>query len=394
MNSFKSLAMAAALCAAPIASNAAEIIAIPGDFVFAHDANPGKGYRDLMVQTLVIHNDGEASATLTGLQIDVLSASGGHLSKQVPMERLLGQTREFAGMAGQGFAAFLNAQLLEEEGLAAAIAPDVQLARDARLAPGAALIATAHYIAVDFDPKSIVITATLADEDNQIKTATRRLSVRRREYPVAYIAPLKGAWLARGYPSIESHHRYIPSNEFAIDFFKTGENGSMDKGERLSAEDDYGYGAPVYAVADGEVVFVLDGEVQDPEALSRGDGESIEAARQRITQYQMRRFAQDFRAAAAGNMITIRHEADGVVEYSNYAHLKPESINVKAGDRVRQGEAIAAVGNTGDSTLTHLHFQINAGADAFHSRSLPVSFTNSRSLYVGQDQGRFLRFEE
>lgn len=52
-----------------------------------------------------------------------------------------------------------------------------------------------------------------------------------------------------------------------------------------------------------------------------------------------------------GNTVLIRH-ADGRV--TGYAHL--DSINVKAGDRVSQGAAFAASGNTGNSTGPHLHF--------------------------------------
>lgn len=52
-----------------------------------------------------------------------------------------------------------------------------------------------------------------------------------------------------------------------------------------------------------------------------------------------------------GNTVLIRH-ADG--RTTGYAHL--DSINVKAGDRVTQGTAFAASGNTGNSTGPHLHF--------------------------------------
>nr|WP_314187430.1 M23 family metallopeptidase [uncultured Brevundimonas sp.] len=52
-----------------------------------------------------------------------------------------------------------------------------------------------------------------------------------------------------------------------------------------------------------------------------------------------------------GNTVLIRH-ADGRV--TGYAHL--DSINVRAGDRVTQGTAFAASGNTGNSTGPHLHF--------------------------------------
>lgn len=54
-----------------------------------------------------------------------------------------------------------------------------------------------------------------------------------------------------------------------------------------------------------------------------------------------------------GNMIDIDH-GDGLT--SRYAHLS--SITIKAGQMVRRGERIGAVGSTGRSTGPHLHFEV------------------------------------
>lgn len=54
-----------------------------------------------------------------------------------------------------------------------------------------------------------------------------------------------------------------------------------------------------------------------------------------------------------GNYILVRHNN----EYSTaYAHLS--KISVKAGDRVRQGQVIGAVGATGNTTGAHLHYEV------------------------------------
>ena len=60
------------------------------------------------------------------------------------------------------------------------------------------------------------------------------------------------------------------------------------------------------------------------------------------------------------NFIRIVH-ADGSMAV--YAHLQPEGVQVRAGQRVRKGQRIGLSGNTGFSTAPHLHFvlQVNAG---------------------------------
>jgi len=62
-------------------------------------------------------------------------------------------------------------------------------------------------------------------------------------------------------------------------------------------------------------------------------------------------------SGSLGNAILIRH--DRGVE-TLYGHL--EKILVKEGDKVEQGTAIGIVGNTGQSTGKHLHFEVLVGS--------------------------------
>ncbi len=383
-----------AVSAAVAPAAAMDVKMAPGDFVLTHDVNPGRGYFDVMAQSIILHNDEAAPVTLTALQLDLFGAGGEIASMTAPVSVIASQTAEFAGMASQGLGVFFNAQILNEAGLSSVFGDGAALASGALLAPGEAAITTAHYMTARFLPKTFQVTVSYLDGAGAARTRTLALPVRRHDSAIAYKAPLAGSWMISGFPSLTSHHRFIPSNEFALDFFGAGPDGALDKGVKRDPSDDYGFGAPVLAAADGEVVFVLDGEVQNADALSRREGEPIDEARARITRYQMQRFAEDFRAAATGNLVVLRHEKDGAVEYSSYGHLKESSIKVAAGDKVKQGEVIAAVGNTGDSTLTHLHFQVNAGADPIYSRSLPVRFDNAAPRYIGQDPGYFMSFGE
>lgn len=63
-------------------------------------------------------------------------------------------------------------------------------------------------------------------------------------------------------------------------------------------------------------------------------------------------------AGAYGNMIEIAH-GDGT--RTRYAHLS--AIGVKKGERVARGQRIGALGNTGNSSGPHLHFEVLVDGD-------------------------------
>jgi len=69
-----------------------------------------------------------------------------------------------------------------------------------------------------------------------------------------------------------------------------------------------------------------------------------------------------------GNGVLVRH-ADGQI--SGYYHIQHNGSLVKVGDQVRQGQAIALSGMTGQTTLPHLHFVV---FNADRTASVPISF--------------------
>ena len=93
------------------------------------------------------------------------------------------------------------------------------------------------------------------------------------------------------------------------------------------------------------------------------------------------------RAEAGALTVSIRHDTtvtkDGVVYrlYSTYYHNS--SVGVKEGDRVRGGQEIARVGNTGRATNDHLHLELSASpTDSFaaivdSSQRFPPYTTNA-----------------
>lgn len=72
-----------------------------------------------------------------------------------------------------------------------------------------------------------------------------------------------------------------------------------------------------------------------------------------------------------GNYVKIKHD-NGY--YTLYAHLKYNSVTVKVGDRVKKGQVIGSMGNTGHSFGAHLHFEVRNENDI---KIDPTPFINS-----------------
>lgn len=65
--------------------------------------------------------------------------------------------------------------------------------------------------------------------------------------------------------------------------------------------------------------------------------------------------------AGGGYLVKIRHKINGEWITSAYMHLRKNSITVKKGQLVTEGQVIGLSGNTGESTGPHLHFEIQRG---------------------------------
>ena len=72
-------------------------------------------------------------------------------------------------------------------------------------------------------------------------------------------------------------------------------------------------------------------------------------------------------SGAYGNQVMIAHVINGQVWTTVYAHMN--SISVSAGQRVSQGQNIGGMGSTGNSTGSHLHFEIHRGGYSYSSSS-------------------------
>jgi len=138
------------------------------------------------------------------------------------------------------------------------------------------------------------------------------------------------------------------SERYAIDFLQE-ENGVSFTGDPSDNENYFIFGDDVLAVAGGRIVAVGDG-VPDNDPTAELPPFDVETA--------------------AGNHV-VEELADG--RFALYAHLQPGSIRVQPGQRVRRGQVLGLVGNTGNSTEPHLHFQVMDGPTLL-SNGLPYVF--------------------
>ena len=60
--------------------------------------------------------------------------------------------------------------------------------------------------------------------------------------------------------------------------------------------------------------------------------------------------------------------------YAMYAHLAPDSVTVHVGDRVKTGDKLGLLGNSGNTTGPHLHFQISDRPSTLAVTALPFVF--------------------
>ncbi|MFK8250076.1 M23 family metallopeptidase [Ancylobacter terrae] len=173
--------------------------------------------------------------------------------------------------------------------------------------------------------------------------------------------PLRGpGWLAANgcCDTITSHRGgvmafdgtpYAPER-FAIDFVQIDRDHRLATGpiDQLAS---YPYfGVPIHAAADGVVVGLSDG------APERTPGELP---------------TDTTIANATGNHIVVDM---GAGNFALYAHLKTGTVAVKIGDRVRRGDVIAQLGNTGNTDGPHLHFHVMDGPSPLSSNGLPYVF--------------------
>ena len=178
--------------------------------------------------------------------------------------------------------------------------------------------------------------------------------------PVAIDSPLAGEWamLSGGRSALVSHHYPTPIVSNAVDFVRLDDEGRGHVGDPKQEKSWYSFDQPVMSPADGTVVSVTDVHPDEPVG---NVGEK----------------------PSTGNHIVLDI---GSGRYAVLAHLRQGSARVSAGERVRPGQQIAAVGDSGDSLVPHLHLQVqDSPTFGEHARTAPMVFRSVVLIRGGRE---------
>ncbi len=208
-----------------------------------------------------------------------------------------------------------------------------------------------------------------------------------RDQPIAVRFPLAGEWCAVNTPgyTIPSHGTDQLGQRYAYDFLQI--DWSKNKGYKfyntptfkavvfgVRLEDTYCWSQPILSPFDGVVVEARDGcKERNPVHIIRDLAIVIKNA-------------LFFRARdnaglhpVLGNHIILK----GQDYYALIAHIRCHSIKVSTGEQVSEGQHLAEVGHSGNSTAPHLHFQLMNRPELQQASGLPCCFKHYQSYRDG-----------
>jgi peptidase M23-like protein len=174
-------------------------------------------------------------------------------------------------------------------------------------------------------------------------------------HPVTVGSPVEGQWYVvhGGHSELVNGHNVAVAQDHALDIVQVID-GSSHRGDARDRTNYYAWGEPLHAPADGTVATAVDAFPD-----------------QRIGSVDPRH--------AAGNHLVIDI---GGGRFIAMAHLQSGSLRVAVGDRVKSGDVIGLVGNSGNSDEPHLHIQAQNSA-VFNVIAPPRGFKNYPLAFTG-----------
>lgn len=329
----------AALLAGPVAGASAkdELTAVVAEVIATPEVVLGDDNRRHFAYELDLQNRSSSAVTIKSIK----TVAGGKVVNSLVGKAVTARMNPFGGKG-------LSNEL--QGGQGGYVLMDVSFPRKAKL------------------PSGLVHRITISEKDPSPANATTYLTAPTpviRTPAVVLAPPLRGSdWVVgNGCCDEFDAHRgtVLPVNgtnwvaeRFAIDFVQVDPMGRLFEGSAnaLSLNSYPYFGDQIHAAAPGRVVAVLDGI---PETPAGG-------------------FPPNPTAQTAGGNHVVVDIGHG--RFAFYAHMQPGSITVKKGARVKTGQVLGLLGNSGNSDGPHLHFHVMDGPSPLASNGMPYRFTN------------------
>jgi hypothetical protein len=342
-----------------------QIHTIPGDFII----NPvfqwaWRLHSDFVLKALRIINDSEESIRLESISFGIKAS--GQLIKDIV----------YQGSALENLVKCFPKKVKDLSDWDSKIALGTEkfwntgkLADSVVLEPGQETGIGNEFFLVVFEiPADELVISVCYAQGAQSRMAQVKLPLIQYQSRNQYIFPVKGVWQINGNFDCISAHRTQYSMEFAMDMCQMNSDCLITYKPDMKNEDYIHYGKDILAIADGEVMDCFnDCQIRENFPYDTETDENLLSERKKFVETYGRLPVQ------CGNYVVIRHDHE---EYSFYGHLKYQSVAVKKGVHVKQGQPIGQIGNTGRSGCPHLHFQLMNGPDFSTARGLPCHFSN------------------
>ncbi|TDC55210.1 M23 family metallopeptidase [Actinomadura sp. KC345] len=195
--------------------------------------------------------------------------------------------------------------------------------------------------------------------------------------PVVVLSPVRGRWVPVNSPAdkVPSHGTHELGQTYAIDLVHAPDPAEEWKPLRrapLAARPETfpAFGQDVFAPADG-VVVQASGWQRDHWSRNSWPAMVYLLAEGMIFRQILSLLTLSAGRFVVGNSVVL-DLGDGV--YAVFAHLRRGSVRVKKGDRVKAGDVLGEVGNSGNSSEPHLHFHLMDRPGALIAAGLPFAF--------------------
>lgn len=243
---------------------------------------------------------------------------------------------------------------------------DVVVTREVKAGEGATIFNPLHTLAAGIDAAKLEYKLDFVSPGKQTATATFVAEPQVYVTKTALRLPVLGRVLVWDGHDFYAHHRRLgldtpPATAFGLtsnpdrysyDFTIVDAQAKRFTDDGTAHEANLSFGQTVIAPGDGVVVAAVD--------TYKDDGQLTEA---------------DLQADLMnlwGNHVVIDH---GNGEFSRLGHMKSGSVKVQAGQRVKAGDPVGAMGSSGSSLFPHLHYELATGPD-MKAEGLPSTFRN------------------